>query len=136
MDRVLVAIDDSREARDALKYALEQFSDATIHVIHVPEVPSVSFDMAPDSSMTDQAEDQAADILESAREIASERGRTVETDVVFGHPAKATISYAEDNDIEQIIVGSRGKGGMKRVLLGSVAETIIRRADCPVTVVR
>ncbi|QFU83028.1 universal stress protein [Natronorubrum aibiense] len=136
MDCILVAVDDSPEARNALDYALEQFPDATIRVIHVPEFTSGSFDMDAEATVTEQAEQQAADVLEHARELAAERGRPIETEVVFGHPAKATLAYADDNDIEQIVVGSRGQGGMKRILLGSVAETIMRRADCPVTVVR
>ncbi|WP_137289846.1 universal stress protein [Natronorubrum halophilum] len=136
MNRVLVAIDDSREARDALKYALEQFPNATVYAAHVPEVANVSFDTSLGASMTDEAEDRAEDVLETATTIAGEHGRTIETELVFGHPAKAMVSYAEENDIDQIIVGSRGRNGVDRLLLGSVAETIIRRANCPVTVVR
>ena len=136
MDRILVAIDDSQEARDALKHALEQFSEATIYVVHVPEVANITLDTSYDASMTDEAEERAKDILETARTIAGEYGRPIETELVFGHPAKAVVSYATENEIDQIVIGSRGKGGVKRVLLGSIAETIIRRADCPVTVVR
>ncbi|MXV64146.1 universal stress protein [Natronorubrum sp. JWXQ-INN-674] len=136
MDRVLVAVDDSQEARDALKYALEQFPEATIYAAHVPEVQNISFDTSATASMTDEAEDRAEAILETAMTIAAEHDRTIEPELVFGHPAKAMVSYAEENDIDQIVVGSRGKDGVKRVLLGSIAETIMRRANCPVTVVR
>ncbi|WP_440765710.1 universal stress protein [Natronorubrum sp. DTA7] len=136
MDRILVAIDDSREARDALKYALEQFTEATIYAVHVPEVSNVTLDTSYDASMTNEAEERAQDVLETATTIAEEYGRTIETELAYGHPAKAIVSYATETEIDQIVVGSRGKGGVKRVLLGSIAETIIRRADCPVTVVR
>ncbi|WP_436347836.1 universal stress protein [Natronorubrum sp. FCH18a] len=135
MDRVLVALDDSPEARDALHYALEQFPETTIYVAHVPEVPTMSFDSNAES-VTDEAEEQAHAVLETATSIAAEHERSIETELVFGHPAKAIVSYAEENDIDHIVVGSHGKDGVKRVLLGSIAETILRRADCPVTVVR
>ncbi|WP_276253375.1 universal stress protein [Halomontanus rarus] len=130
MKRVLVAMDDSQEAKAALAHALEQFPDAAIHVVHALETSTVTFDL--DSTVTEEAET----ILEEAETTANESGRTVETEVIFGHAAKAVVSYADDNDIDQIVVGSRGASGAERLLLGSVAETIVRRAACPVTVVR
>lgn len=134
MKRLLVAMDDSQEARTALKHALEHFPDATIHVVHALETPTVTFDL--DSTVTEEAREEAAAILEEAQTTANESGRTVETEVIFGHAAKAVVSYADANDIDQIVVGSRGASGAERFLLGSVAETIVRRATCPVTVVR
>ncbi|WP_207589479.1 universal stress protein [Halomontanus rarus] len=134
MKRVLVAIDDSQEAKAALAHALEQFPDATIHVVHALETSTVTFDL--DSTVTEEAREEAETILEGAETTANESGRTVETRVIFGHAAKAVVSYADDNDIDQIVVGSRGASGAERLLLGSVAETIVRRAACPVTVVR
>ena len=51
-------------------------------------------------------------------------------------PAEAIVSYAERNGYHHIIVGSEGRTGAKRMLLGSVAEDVVTRAHCPVTVVR
>ena len=60
----------------------------------------------------------------------------VETRVLKGHPAEKIISFAEDNNIDMIIVGSLGKGGYERVVLGSVSEKIVRHSKVPVLVVR
>ncbi|MFC4438019.1 MULTISPECIES: universal stress protein [Natrialbaceae] len=133
---VLVAVDDSEEARQALEHALETFPDAAIRVVTVLEVELSDMPGSSDASAEDAAREDAEEILSDAVAIAEEYGQTVETDVVTGHPAKATVSFADERDVDHIVIGSRGKGGVKRVLLGSVAETVVRRADCPVTVVR
>ena len=46
------------------------------------------------------------------------------------------MTYAEENDIDHIVVGSHGRGGVSRMLLGSVAETVARRSSVPVTIIR
>lgn len=134
MDEILVAMDDSPAARAALEYALEQFPDATIRVVTVPEASAFPVDTG--TTTADMADEEAQDVLAKAESIAEEYDLRIETDTVYGHPAKAVIEYATDHDVDQIVVGSRGRSGAKRLLLGSVAETIVRRASCPVVVVR
>ncbi len=134
MERILVAMDGSPQSRHALEYALETFPSATVRVIHVPEVIEFPFDTGADPY--DLALERADDVFDEAQKIADEHGRSVETDTADGHPAKAIVAYADDHDVDAIVVGSRGRTGAARLLLGSVAETIVRRANCPVTVVR
>ncbi|WP_255190619.1 universal stress protein [Natronobeatus ordinarius] len=133
MDLIVVAMDDSPHARKALEYALERFPDRTIRAVHVPEVS----EFPTGTETTDEiVTERVAEILEEAEAIAAEHGREIETETTYGHAAKALVSYANDHDADHIVVGSRGRSGAKRLLLGSVAETIVRRADCPVVVVR
>ena len=68
--------------------------------------------------------------------IAKAAGMEVETRVLKGNPAEKIVSFAEDNNIDMIIVGSLGKGGYERLVLGSVSEKIVRHAKVPVLVVR
>lgn len=133
MELIVVAMDDSPHARKALEYALERFPDGTVRAVHVPEVSEFPTDR---ETTLDIVDEQAAEILEEAEAIAAERGREIETATTYGHAAKALVSYADNHDADHIVVGSRGRSGTKRLLLGSVAETIIRRATCPVVVVR
>jgi len=65
-----------------------------------------------------------------------EHGGPIETAVVVGRPAREIVRYADDHDIDQIVMGSHGRDRASRVLLGSVAETVARRAPVPVTIVR
>jgi nucleotide-binding universal stress UspA family protein len=63
-------------------------------------------------------------------------GRALATETAVGSPTREILSYADRNDIDQIVIGSHGRSGVTRVLLGSVAEAVVRRAPVPVTVVR
>ena len=118
---VLVPFTDSEEARKALEHAIASFSEAEITVLHVGNV---------------NAEDEAPRHLEAAEALATDHGRTVETTLLRGTPKHEIIQYTEANDIDHIVMGSRGRSGMTRLLLGSVAETVVRRSPVPVTVVR
>ncbi len=61
---------------------------------------------------------------------------SVERVIEVGRPTKVIVEYADEHDINQIVMGSHGRSGMSRILLGSVAEIVVRRASVPVTVVR
>jgi len=57
-------------------------------------------------------------------------------ETAVGKPSREIVSFAEENDVTQIIIGSHGRKGVSRVLLGNVAENVVRRAPVTVTVVR
>jgi nucleotide-binding universal stress UspA family protein len=78
------------------------------------------------------------DIAADARRIAGEAGcsPTVVTDIQAALDiAAAILDYAEKNQVDHMVIGSTGKGGVKQLLLGSVSAELVRRAPCPVTVV-
>jgi nucleotide-binding universal stress UspA family protein len=60
----------------------------------------------------------------------------IETRVLEGNPALEITKFAKDNDCDLIVVGTLGKSGIDRILLGSVAEKVVRIAPCPVLVIR
>ena len=137
---VLVPLDGSEQADEALAYAYEEFPDATVTLLHVINparagygaqagLPSFS------EEWYDEAEAAAEELFAEARETTPERV-SVETATEVGQPARTIVDYADDNDIDEIVIGSHGRQGISRVLLGSVAENVARRADVPVTVAR
>ncbi|MDQ2051866.1 universal stress protein [Natronolimnohabitans sp. A-GB9] len=141
LSRVLVPMDDSDHAEHALEYALENFSDAEITVLHVVGVPSMMMGDAVGLSLEDDLEEAAADragpVFERAREVAAERDREIETVVGVGHPARNVIDRADDYDT--VVVGSHGEDWNRathRFLVGNVAETVSKRASVPVIIVR
>lgn len=136
--RILVPIDGSDPADAAFEYALEQFTDDEIVALNVidPVGEAGAMGTSVAEGWISAAEERAETILEEATETASEFDRAVTTDSVIGRPAHAIVEYAEENDIDQIVLGSHGRDGLSRVLLGSVAETVVRRASVPVTVTR
>lgn len=139
---VLVPIDGSPQAQEAFEYALEEFPDATITVITVlnpAEMSAGGTEMGMASyadQWMDAEEERAEQRFEEAREVAEGYGADLRSDTVLGRPARAIVDYAEENAIDHVIMGSHGRDGVSRILLGSVAETVIRRSPCPVTVVR
>lgn len=136
--RVLVPVDGSEPSDDALAYALEQFDDAEIVAIHVmdPVDSATAWGPGVADDWLSASEERSETILEEAEEIAEDADRTVEFDSVVGRPAHTIVEYADEHDIDHILLGSHGRDGLSRVLLGSVAETVVRRASVPVTVVR
>lgn len=139
MQRVLVAYDGSTQAQDALDHALDAFPDAELHVVTVVDPAEATYASTEElPSMADQWVDEATEeaerTLEDARERAGERD--IVTDHVVGRPGPAIVRYAEEESIDHVVTGSHGRTGVARLLLGSVAETIVRRSPVPVTVVR
>lgn len=76
------------------------------------------------------------EVVERARQTAAERGSNIETKLETGPPSQTINEYAEDHDIDHIVMGSHGRSGVSRILLGSVAESVVRRSPVPVTIIR
>ncbi|MXV64077.1 universal stress protein [Natronorubrum sp. JWXQ-INN-674] len=136
---VLVPIDDSDPARDAVEHAVTTFPDATITALHVinPSMSMYRGDMAYNYERFIEIEQEKTDALfETAQTIADDHEITLETETIVGAPVRGIVDFAEEHDVDQIVLGSHGRSGVSRVLLGSVAEQVVRRATMPVTVVR
>lgn len=139
--RILVPMDDSELAVQALEYSLDNFPNADISVLHVVGVPSSMMGEAMGLALADDIEEAAAEraepVFERAHEIATERGREIDTLVGIGHPARNIVDRAENYDT--IVVGAHGADrgrATRRFLVGNVAETVSKRAPIPVIIVR
>jgi len=134
MTRVLVPVDGSEQSKDALRHAFDLFPDAEIHVLHAIQV--TTFPAEAGVSPAQLAEEYAEEVIDNMEELASMNGREILTHTTHGNASKCINNYAEDNDIDHVVIGSKGRSGISRVLLGSVAESVVRRSSVPVTVVR
>lgn len=65
-----------------------------------------------------------------------EQSKAPQSVLLWGHPADQICHYAEENDVDLIVIGSHGRTGIKKVLLGSVSHAVANQAPCPVTIVR
>ncbi len=140
---VLVPIDDSDCSTRALEFALEEYGDARITAVHVIDPGDVyratgieSGSMANYEQLRKNHEERAEGLLESARRTADDAGVEIETDHVLGGVSRTILEYVEDHDVDHVVVGSHGRTGAGRILMGSVAERIARRSPVPVTIVR
>lgn len=145
MSRVLVPLDDSPMAHRALNQAIEDYPGAELHLLHVVDFVEAGYAASPDVEMgtymgewEEAARARADELFEEARETAAtaEFDGDVETAIETGPPARAIVDYAADNDVDYVVMGCHGRSGVSRVLLGSVAESVVRRSPCPVLVVR
>ncbi|MDJ1433716.1 universal stress protein [Halostagnicola sp. A-GB9-2] len=137
---VLVPVDGSTRSDDALEYAIDVFPDAEITALHV--ISAGQGDIGALSGMTgnvpgdEAALEHSEEILEAARERGEERGVEIDTERGRGRPDQLIVKRAEDGEYDLIVIGSHGRDGVARILLGSVAENVTRRSPVPVTVVR
>ncbi|MFW6000295.1 MAG: universal stress protein [Halorubrum sp.] len=137
----LVATDGSTESDEAVRYAAQQavaFYE-TLEIAHV---------LTPDSELVDgtiilPGEEAAVEagqgVLESARAVAEEavdEPITVETQLLTGRPADALTEYAAEEAVDAIYVGHRGLSEEREQVVGSVAKSVVDKADVPVTVIR
>ncbi|WP_323190863.1 universal stress protein [Halostella sp. PRR32] len=139
--KILIAYDGSPQSESALEYALDEHRDATLVILNAIDPGEAGYGSQAavpsyPEEWYEQARDSAKETLSEAEKRANRAGVDVETTVEVGGPANTVVEYAEENDIDHIITGSHGRTGVSRILLGSVAETVIRRSPVPVTVVR
>jgi nucleotide-binding universal stress UspA family protein len=145
-DNILVPTDGSETAQAAVDQAVDlaEKYGATVHALYVFDVDATNLALG-----TEQVErirrgklDEMPEVKAKAEEAtgyvadaATERGVPVEEHVTAGSPARAIRKFVEDNDIDLVVMGSHGRSGLSRVVLGSVAEKVLRRTRLPVLVV-
>jgi nucleotide-binding universal stress UspA family protein len=142
--KILLAVDDSRFSKAAAK-ALLQFSPpagSVVRVLHVLEPPSALVARSMSgyrSELRMTAELQRRNAARLVARIGKElrgRGLKIATSVVLGDPRSKILDIASSWKADLIVIGSHGRRGLERFLLGSVSETVVRHANCSVQVVR
>jgi nucleotide-binding universal stress UspA family protein len=136
---VLVPYDGSPSAQKAVKHAVGAAGDEQIILLRVVEVADGMIDAGLDIVKERIKESQTEGLGEVPEEImtpldAEDVEYQVET--VVGKPGREIVSFAEEHEVSQIVMGSHGREGVSRALLGSIAENVVRRAPTTVTVVR
>lgn len=142
--RILVPIDFSPTSESAIDYARELATrfDAQIELLHVVEDPIASGAWEPDASyltipeLLDRFVEEGERRLEDFKNRLRDAGITVETRVVTGSPARGILHTAQEDGCDLIVMGTHGRTGLSHMLMGSVAERVIRTAACPVLTVR
>lgn len=140
---VLVPVDESEQSDEALEFALSEYPDAKLTALHVVDAAEIRGGVALESyspesygNLQDKREERAARILERAQARADRNDRDLETVQMVGTVVHSIVSYASAHGVDHIVLGSHGRTGASRVLLGSVAEKVTRRSPVPVTIVR
>ena len=135
--RVLLATDGSPDATLAARSAIElcEKTGSELHVVHVGEYLATYFAYTEEEPA--ELRRNAQRLLEGQAESIRAAGGTIAgTHLRLGHPAEQIIGLSEDLGAGVVVVGSRGQGALRRAVLGSVSENVVRYAHCPVFVVR
>jgi nucleotide-binding universal stress UspA family protein len=144
--KVLVATDFSPVSETALVYgrALARTFGGTLHVLHVVENFVGRFPYADAAVVGFGPEELQAELEQAGRReleaaVTETDRRELQAVPVFrvgNSPARAICEYAKEAGIDVIVIGATGRGAVDRMLMGSVADKVIRRAPCPVLAVR
>jgi nucleotide-binding universal stress UspA family protein len=139
MRRIVVGVDGSEASRRALTWARDEamLRSLPLEVVSawgmppVPVVPEISAWSA--EAVADMGPATKEMVEEMLRDVVAERDLDVEVSVVQGAPAAALLDEAADAEL--LVVGSRGLGGFRSLLLGSVSQQCAQHAPCPVVIV-
>ena len=140
-DHVLIPTDGSDPAKPAVEMALDlaETHDATLHVLFIVDQPTSVSSMGEGFSGLDDLLDTLEERGHEATGVIVEqaRERDIETTAAVrrGNPHDDILTYADEHDIDVIVMGTHGRTGVKRALLGSVTENVVRHSEIPVLTV-
>ncbi len=145
MKRVLVAVDGSENSLRALEFALDlqkMCRDLQLTALYVG--PSI-YGIFPESGLSSwirqkdldqEIEEKAQKISEKIDEMAGRYGLSVEKAIARGDPGAAICKFAEEGGFDLVVVGTRGYGEVKSIVIGSVSHKVLHLCQCPVVVVK
>ena len=133
---ILCPVDFSPSSDAAISYAssLAKEYDAELHLVHVYEESFAyvdgGFASAPVPLADPESEKERLEAIEPRKDIKSRR------EFIVGHASDELVKYAEDHNIDLVVMGTHGRTGLSRLLMGSVAEAVVRKAPCPVLTIK
>jgi len=136
---IVIATDGSENTRNAISYGIKfaKFSGATVYALYVMDTSSLTQSFtAGKELMYELLKKEGQKAISKVKECGEASGVEVKEVLMEGHPSKDIIDFAENKDIDLIVMGTLGKTGLNRFLMGSVAEKVVRNSKVPVMVVR
>ncbi len=138
LQKILVGIDFSADAENALRYGLSlaQEFEAEVHILHVMEPPVYPEFLTPTEQTQDLLQvDAVKERLEALVPAEARVWCTPRATVLRGQAYEELVAYAVAREMDMIVLGVRGHGLVKSLLLGSTTDRVVRRAPCPVLAV-
>ncbi len=137
LKRILVPIDSSEIAERAIMQAIKvnRFGEAEIHIIYVADINRLAINAYLSTNVLNEIEKAGDKILNKAADLFPESMKVTKV-YRTGDPAEAIEEYADEIKPDLIIMGSRGLGFVRGVLLGSVSKSVLEDAKCPVLIVK
>ena len=139
ISKILVAIDGSDASMDAADYAISisKKYNVELYALHVIRADVDLFGQHETSEFMTRMRNEGEKYLNKVKLIADEKNIQIKTEMISSIDlARGIVDYAEENNIDLIVIGTRGISGFKKLLLGSVASHVVTYAHCPVLVVK
>jgi len=136
---ILVAYDGSHPAQKALERAIRAADGEEIILLRVIEAADGMIEAGWDivqNRLKEMQEEVTSEISEDIKTRLDTEDVEFRVETVVGKPSREIVAFAEENDVSEIVIGSHGREGVSRVLLGNVAENVVRRSPITVIVVR
>ncbi|TLU83877.1 MAG: universal stress protein [Chlorobium sp.] len=136
---ILCPVDFSDASRNAIRYAKEFALNmhASVYLLNIVEPRPMAVDITLNYvPLEEELEKAASDDLREILEGFKKDNIKAECGVEIGNPADVILDRIEKLDVNLVIMGSHGKKGLSRLIMGSVAETVVRKANCPVLTVK
>jgi len=132
-DGILVPTDGSQGAKAALEHGIEIASkwDATLHTLYV-----VDAHLGRSGPLLEPLRDEKRQTVRDVEVAGTQAGLTVVTEIVEGNTHEEILDYVTRYGIDMVIMGTHGRTGLDRVVMGSVTERVVRRSPVPVLTVR
>jgi nucleotide-binding universal stress UspA family protein len=141
--KILIPVDGSPASLRAVKFAIEmvaQNPSTSLVLLHVQNIPAIELVGASEAAATDwlheAAAQAAAKALKDAIGKSKDAGVAFQTLVRTGQTAEAIAQVAREEDVKQIVMGTRGLGPIQGLLLGSVATQVVHLAKVPITLIK
>lgn len=138
---ILVPIDGSVHSPAALEQAmyiakLARAKLTVLYVIDLNTAISALERVTLNSYLPDDIDSEGQKILDQARLAVEKEQLKADYQILIGNPAQKILKYAQENKIDLIVMGSRGLGAIKQILMGSVSQYLVANAPCPVLINR
>lgn len=137
--RIVVAFDGSDLGKKSLQMAKalgNQDDRIEIHVLHVVNPKNYAGEFGMYETFKENVQNKLTVVLEDAKEILQDSKNKQEFVVLKGNPAEMLIEYAKNRDVDLIVMGSRGLGTFKQMVMGSVSHNVVQHAHCPVLIAK
>lgn len=136
---ILVAYDESHPAQKAVERAVKAADGEEVVLLRVVEAADGMIEAGLDmiqERLKEMQHEKTTELSEDLKAVLETEDVDFRIETVVGKPSREIVSFAEEHDVSEIVVGSHGREGVSRVLLGNVAENVVRRAPVTVIVVR
>jgi nucleotide-binding universal stress UspA family protein len=139
--RILVATDGSENAEKAASYGINiaKITGAEVHALYVISTQNAVTPRTVTGwgeAVEEYLENKGKVAIEKVKKMGKDAGVKIEPVFLRGIPADKVLEYAEENNIDLIVMGTQGLTGIKKFLIGSVAENVVRHSKIPVMVIR